>query len=137
LSAPNRGLHEPTPKNRPCHLPAVLRARTAAAGQPAICPGTHTSAVGLAAQQQFQRVNHDRFARAGLAGDNIKTGREGQIEFVDNGKIADAQFFQHTKPFSSQAANLALIPRPLLPHGEGERPLNDVFAPRPEGEGLG
>ena len=64
-----------------------------------ICTRAHHAAVGFAAQQQFQRVDHDRFACPGFAGNDVEARREGQIQFVDNRKIADAQFFQHKNTF--------------------------------------
>jgi hypothetical protein len=61
--------------------------------------GAHPFARGAIAQQQTHGVDDDRLARAGLAGENVQPRAKTQLELVDNGKVADAQFGKHRPTF--------------------------------------
>ncbi len=56
--------------------------------------GAGTDNVGLTppAQQQADGVDDDRLAGAGLAGQDVETGAEFEIELVDDGQIVNSQF---------------------------------------------
>ena len=54
----------------------------------------HTG-VAAAAQRQLQRIDQNRFARAGLTGQHRKTGAEVQFQGGHDDEIAQAQSAQH------------------------------------------
>ena len=49
----------------------------------------------LAPQSETKRVEKDGFARAGLAGQDIETGAEVEIEALDQDDVADREGTQH------------------------------------------
>ena len=53
-------------------------------------PGADEALVGALAQEQLQSADDDRFARAGLARDRDKAGRELPVEFFDQSQVFDA-----------------------------------------------
>ena len=55
----------------------------------------HHIAVGPRPERQRQRVNHDRFAGTGLAGERGEARLEVQFQAIDDDKIADGQAAQH------------------------------------------
>ncbi len=57
--------------------------------------GPHDGRVGSLAQHQLDRVDDDRFPRAGLAGQHQKSRRQAQLQPVDDSEITNAQFGQH------------------------------------------
>src|SRR6185295_8026820 len=61
------------------------------------------------ARDQPERIENDRLARAGFAGEDVETRLEFQNNLIDNGKILDAKFAQH------DAFGLALSPLELVP----------------------
>ena len=51
------------------------------------------------AKRKRERVEKDRFARAGLAGEDREAGGEFEIELVDQHHIADGEAREHGGPF--------------------------------------
>ena len=53
--------------------------------------------VGLSARttQQQQRIDQDRFAGAGLSGEDVEAGREGDGDVLDDGEVPDPQLAEH------------------------------------------
>ena len=61
----------------------------------ALRAGAHDISRGAIAEQQVHRVDDDRLARAGFAGEHVEARRKGQIEPIDDGQVADTKFSQH------------------------------------------
>ena len=66
-------------------------------------PGADQRGVGARAQRQPERVEQDRLARPGLAGEHAKPGFEIEVERLDEDDIADGKLPQH-RPRCSLAA---------------------------------
>ena len=49
-----------------------------------------------AAEQQPERIHHDRLAASGFAGEQVQTGMKPHAQTVDHGVIFDHQFVQHS-----------------------------------------
>jgi hypothetical protein len=75
-------------------------------------PGAHEGGVGAVAQHQAERVDQDRLAGAGFAGEHREAGRELEVERIDDGEVADPQRAQHGQRSQARAAPLA---RPAEP----------------------
>jgi hypothetical protein len=74
----------------------VVAGRLKAGGDGSLgCPGPEQPAVGPFAEHQAQRVEDDRLAGAGLAGEHGKTRGELQIEALDQDDVADGQAQEH------------------------------------------
>ena len=67
--------------------------------------GAHPLAACAVAQQQPHGVDDDRLARARLAREDVQPGAEGEVQFVDDCKIADVQLVQHG-PILAQLARM-------------------------------
>ncbi len=50
---------------------------------------------GAGAEQQADRLDEDRLARAGLAGQDVEAGLELDLDGLDDRKVADAEEAQH------------------------------------------
>ena len=59
--------------------------------------GTRAQQIGAApvAEQKAERPHQDRLPGAGLPGDDVQPGLEGDLEILDDREIADAQTGQH------------------------------------------
>ena len=57
------------------------------------------AAVAARAKRKRERVEKDRFAGAGLAGDDREAGGKFEIELVDQHHIADGEAREHGGPF--------------------------------------
>ncbi len=57
----------------------------------------HEAALGAHAQRQAQRVEQDRLAGAGLAGEHAEPGMEGEVEPVDQHDVANGEAEQHRR----------------------------------------
>ena len=57
--------------------------------------GANHAAVGTVAQGQAQRIEHDRFAGAGLARDHAHPALEFEVEMFDDGIVVYGQVHQH------------------------------------------
>src|SRR2546427_10418203 len=57
--------------------------------------GAHDIGRGALAEQQGEGVDEHGLAGAGLAGEDVQAGDEGERDVGDDGKIADAQLRQH------------------------------------------
>src|SRR5213078_5388143 len=57
--------------------------------------GAHDVGRGALAEQQRERVDDHRFARARFARQNVEAGLEGKSYVGNDGKIADAELSQH------------------------------------------
>jgi hypothetical protein len=53
------------------------------------------AAVGARAQRQAERVEKDRLAGAGLAGENAEAGAEFEVEALDQDDVADGEAGEH------------------------------------------
>ena len=73
-------------------LVALLEDRLDGGG---VLPGSHQVARGAAAEQQADGFDQDRFAGAGLAGEDVQAGLELDVDGVDDGQIADTEEAQH------------------------------------------
>jgi hypothetical protein len=51
--------------------------------------------LGLAAQDELERLDQDRFAGAGLTGHHVHAGAELDLELVDNREVTHAKAGQH------------------------------------------
>ena len=63
----------------------------------------HQLRVGPAAAQQLERVDEQRLARAGLAGDRGEPGPERHAQLGDDAEVLDAQLRQHRRHRSGSA----------------------------------
>ena len=61
----------------------------------AVAAGAHQRAVGARAGQQHQRIDQQRLAGTGLAGDHGHAGTETDLGFLDHGEIAHVQRTEH------------------------------------------
>jgi hypothetical protein len=61
----------------------------------ALTAGAQLACLEAAAEQERQRVEQDRLARAGFARQYRKAGLEFDLEGVDNGEVANRQEMQH------------------------------------------
>ena len=59
--------------------------------------GPHQAGIGAPAERQPERVQQDRLAGAGLAGQHAQPRPEGEAEPVDQDDIADGQAEQHAR----------------------------------------
>ena len=59
--------------------------------------GAHEAAVAAAAQGQAQRIQDDRLAGAGLAGEHGQAAGEAELEALDQHDVADREAFQHRR----------------------------------------
>ena len=59
--------------------------------------GPHQARIGAPAERQTERVQQDRFAGAGLAGQDAQPRPEGERQPVDQDNIADGKTKQHAK----------------------------------------
>ena len=77
----------------------------------------HQRAVGPGAQRQAERVQQDRLARTGLAGQHVEAGLQRQRQPVDQDDIADGQADQHgpRRPLMAQPSDDALLWPPSGP----------------------
>ena len=57
--------------------------------------GPHQRGIGAPAERQPQRIQQDRFARAGLAGQHAQPRPKGEVEPVDQHDIANGEPEQH------------------------------------------
>jgi hypothetical protein len=55
----------------------------------------HEGAVAAAAQRQRERVEENRLAGAGLAGEHAQAVLEGDLEPVDQDDVADRELDEH------------------------------------------
>jgi len=60
----------------------------------------HQPGLGAFAQRQPERVEQDRLARPGLAGEHAKPTLEGEVERLDQDDVADGKRGQHGPPVS-------------------------------------
>ena len=56
---------------------------------------TNHAAFGAHAERHAERVEQDRFAGSGLAGEDAESGMEGELEALDQDEIPDRQAEQH------------------------------------------
>ena len=59
--------------------------------------GAHQAAVAAAAECQAQRVEDDRLAGAGLAGEHGQAAGEAELQAVDQHDVADREALQHRR----------------------------------------
>jgi hypothetical protein len=59
------------------------------------CPLAHQSAVAARSQRQPERIEQNRFASPGLAGERRQPGRKGEIEAIDQNDVADGEASEH------------------------------------------
>ena len=55
----------------------------------------HLRRIRATAREQQQRIDEQRFARAGLAGDHGHARAEGDFRFADDREVLDVKGFQH------------------------------------------
>ena len=67
-------------------------------------PGADQGAVGARAKRQPERVEQDRLARPGLAGEHAKPGFEIEVERLDQDDIADGKLPKHRAAFEPSPA---------------------------------
>ena len=67
-------------------------------------PRADQPGVGAIAERQPERVEQDRLARAGLAGQHAKAGLELELEPVDQHDVADGELPQHRRPVAAGSA---------------------------------
>ena len=70
-------------------------------------PSRTSAGVGAPADEQLDRLDEQRLARAGLAGDRGQPGAEHQVEVGDDPEIDDVQLDQHQRRYRSARPNLA------------------------------
>ena len=58
-------------------------------------PGPDRVGLRAAAQDEVQRIDEDALPGSRLAGEHVEPGREVRLQFVDDGKRANAEQFQH------------------------------------------
>src|SRR5205807_161862 len=63
-----------------------------------LSPGSNQTALRPFAERQTQRIEQDRLAGAGLAGQHAQAGTEGEVEAVDQYNVANIEAEQHCKP---------------------------------------
>ena len=73
-------------------------------------PAAHQPGVGARAQRQPERVEQDRLARAGFAGEHAEAGFEVEVERVDQHHVADDELPQHRAGPPSAASALRRVP---------------------------
>jgi len=61
----------------------------------ALTPGAHHGRVAAATERQPQRIEQNRLAGAGLAGQRTEAGAEFELESVDDDEVTDGQAAQH------------------------------------------
>lgn len=66
----------------------------------ALASGPNCGAVRPPTQHQHHGIKDDRFARAGLAGEDVEARAKAQLQLIDDGKIADGKLVQHVFNFS-------------------------------------
>ena len=59
------------------------------------CAFPHHAGFAAAAECQLQRVDEDRLASAGLAGEHGQAGAELELELVDDDEVAQCEAMQH------------------------------------------
>ena len=64
----------------------------------ALGPMTHDVAAGPAAGDEQQCIDHDRFSRAGLAGQRREAGAEVEFGLIDDDEIPKLQMREHYSP---------------------------------------
>jgi hypothetical protein len=69
------------------------------------CAFAHRTRVGSTSAQQFQRVDEQRLARTGLAGDRGHPRTQRDQDLLDDAEVLDAQLDEHQR---SGSANFAL-----------------------------
>jgi len=80
--------------------------------------GPHQPGLRPLAEREAQRIEQDRLAGPGLAGQYAKSRTQGEIETIDQNNVADGQAEQHCEPqvvalindIGGTAAKLALAP---------------------------
>ena len=88
--------------------------------------GAYHAAVGAIAQRQAERVEHDRLAGTGFAGDDAHAAAQFQIQLIDDGVVANGQMDQHGRlPRFARLAIYTVV---------GESPSS--ISPRPLEEGF-
>ena len=70
--------------------------------------GAHGLGGGAFAQQQPHGVDNDRLARPRLAGEDVQPWAERQMKLIDDRKIANAQFGEHSTGILPQPSITAL-----------------------------
>ena len=65
--------------------------------------------IRLAADDRLDGIQDDRFARAGLAGEDVQAGVEPQLELLDDGEVFDPQALQHGLFFTELETGNAVI----------------------------
>ena len=65
--------------------------------------------IRLAADDRLDGIQDDRFARAGLAGEDVQAGVEPQLELLDDGEVLDPQALQHGLFFTELETGDAVI----------------------------
>ena len=91
-------------------------ARISAATLACASPAAHQAGVGARAERQAERVEQDRLARAGLAGEHAKARLELELEPVDQHDVADrraASASARRRPASAAAGQRRLRHVPL------------------------
>src|SRR5262245_12108174 len=79
-------------QNRPKQRFGLIIKRKYPFDNRSLCTSTYRSRVGFATQQQFYRVDDNRFTCASLTRDDIKAGGECQFKLVNDCKVANPKF---------------------------------------------
>ena len=82
----------------------------------------HEARVAAAAERERERIEQDRFAGAGLAGQHREAGREIDVEPFDQDDVANRETGEHC---SSLAAEREALPKRTA----FDQPWNDVNGP--------
>ena len=69
--------------------------------------GAHERAVGGASEDELEGVDEEGLSGAGLAGDDVEAGGEGEAGLLDDGQVADGQLDEHRGDYRARAS-----PRP-------------------------
>src|SRR5919199_5208701 len=62
-----------------------------------LAAGTHKAWIDFFSTQHSQRIDDDRLTGSGFTGQDIEGWSKGQVEAVDDGKVADIELNQHRK----------------------------------------
>ena len=73
-------------------------------GRRLVGAAAHQAGVGARAGGQTQRIEDDRLAGAGLAGERGQARPERQVEALDQDDIADAEANQHGRRMTAELA---------------------------------
>ena len=70
---------------------------------------TNQIARGPSAEQHSERIDHDRLACAGLAGDDVEARAQIQSGLLNNSKVVDSEFDQHVYRIIGSRARVARV----------------------------